>query len=181
MAPVADRTRFRLKFTKKYAPLEHFGSGLVYHADMSDAKNSEGGEDLDFDIFSAPIPETLPTTASGVQPPQTWPMPSWPRWYATIQPSVAGIVSGTPGRARSSSQTSSRSRRRPRRTQLTSATSRLPGGPGRIALRGGLMHGDDFDDLRARGAMSRVLAPYVAEIRRDYAELRRRVDSLSAD
>lgn len=43
------------------------------------------------------------------------------------------------------------------------------------------MHGDDFDDLRARGAMSRVLAPYVAEIRRDYAELRRRVDSLSAD
>ena len=61
MAPVADRTRFRLKFTKKYAPLEHFGSGLVYHADMSDAKNSEGGgEDLDFNIFSAPIPETLP-------------------------------------------------------------------------------------------------------------------------
>lgn len=49
MAPVADRTRFRLKFTKKYAPLEHFGSGLVYHADMSDAKNSEGGgDDLDF-------------------------------------------------------------------------------------------------------------------------------------
>ena len=27
---------------------------------MSDAKKSEGGEDLDFDIFSAPIPETLP-------------------------------------------------------------------------------------------------------------------------
>lgn len=37
MAPVADRTRFRLKFTKKYAPLEHFGSGLVYHADMATA------------------------------------------------------------------------------------------------------------------------------------------------
>mgnify|MGYP003554673735 FL=1 len=28
---------------------------------MSDAKNSEGGgDDLDFNIFSAPIPETLP-------------------------------------------------------------------------------------------------------------------------
>lgn len=49
-----------MKFTKKYAPLEHFGSGLVYHADMSDAKKSEGGEDLDFDIFAAPVPETLP-------------------------------------------------------------------------------------------------------------------------
>ncbi len=61
MGPVADRTRFRLKFTKKYAPREHFDSGVVYYADMSDAKNSEGGgEDLDFNIFSAPIPETLP-------------------------------------------------------------------------------------------------------------------------
>lgn len=65
MGPVADRTRFRLKFTKKYAPPEHFGSGLVYHADMSDAKNSEGGEDLDFDIFAAPVPETLPRPSWG--------------------------------------------------------------------------------------------------------------------
>lgn len=33
----------------------------------------------------------------------------------------------------------------------------------------------------ARGAMARVLAPYIAEIRRDHAELRRRVASLSSD
>lgn len=33
----------------------------------------------------------------------------------------------------------------------------------------------------ARRAMARVLAPFIAEIRHDHAELRRRVASLSAD
>ena len=64
MGPVAGRTRFRLKFTKKYAPCEHFGSELVYHADMSDTKNSGKEEDLDFNPFNGPVPETLPHRVS---------------------------------------------------------------------------------------------------------------------
>lgn len=39
---------------------EHFASDLVYHRGMSDAKHDEPGQELDFDIFSAPVPETLP-------------------------------------------------------------------------------------------------------------------------
>lgn len=39
---------------------EHFAAALVYHRDMSDAKQDEAGQELDFDIFLAPVPETLP-------------------------------------------------------------------------------------------------------------------------
>lgn len=39
---------------------EHFALILVYHRGMSDAKQDEPNQELDFDIFSAPVPETLP-------------------------------------------------------------------------------------------------------------------------
>ena len=49
-----------MKFTKKYEPVEHSGSHAVYQGVSTSEKNNDGGEDLDFDIFSAPVPETLP-------------------------------------------------------------------------------------------------------------------------